>query len=1550
MVMSLVPFRTSRALRRDFWHAPVSLESVWPDSELCAQHRLWATEAEVLSGPSCAAGFVSDTKCKLKPVAADMKTERRCAQTLAASGQVIDLLQKDEQDILKTQDETRYVDLESEDERVCRFGQRNQVSVIVKNSGIEAVCASELNSDLKEMHTKEGESTRGEKCVKDLRNIPSPSSSPHLKKNETSLQIGEKSGESAVTHTNVSKGMGSKAEREEESHSTNSNLSGRSECEDCEEADNVSLVLSDESAPCLTEDHYITTHEIQLSEFSDHEGDYDLGMGSSTSWDIEDESQVYPFVGYSFAGERGACRVPCSEGATVVAAAVSTLLESDLSDTAKFCVSDEPEQKQGEGQIHLSIRTTSRAINDPGSIQEEENILYHARRSGDMSRYVFRGVDGKAETFCDRAKCFIAAPGRPHFGGRLRGKEVTEYSSGTSSAVSELDDADKEVRNLTAKAFKSLAYPYFEAINFSTSSESSASEHGRRKNRWSTFLDLKYGNVNMSQGLDQSVISCQNPAVSYEIGKNSDNRGYKGTIQPTSNIFSLKANPRSASSSKQIQLMGKFGQGHRGVIRLTETLNFRCNVKSGMSGEERRTNFAQNAGGSRSTDEVTKSLQSSQQRGASKLPSKTMEDTHKKAIFASSLLKNVLSKKMQFEQERRMERGEISEPHQAPSPGFALQESYNKWKGSRELERQSSKFSESGSDYAIMCVDDLGDFVNSGSCDSKRQDACAPTTETNLNSTNEAGIDTKKGALRRSQNSAFRCWKDEELEFQKDHKNHQTLLDKLPPLDDKESEWDSFSAGCDKLTKMSHLFVPNIQLLPSDREVRPQLQRGAYTWNGSNTLYITDSKSSKSSKSPEIKINLRSVRDNKTEEFGGSKLRALNITASPSSLIRTEDFKCQALAAALKGESSDKVPHFMVRDIRDNKGKLQTPIHQVRDVRKLVKSSYHFVSLDKNENKSNSFSSEIPSEQKKQMQNNNANCVSPMVIKCQSVNTNNAEKPTGNLKQEQSDTRRSSPEGVKRAPLQKASGRAANISNSSEGSTGMSNGGKTGATRQETASEMAENKLESKVANQVALEKLQAAVKTMEQLYVFDKNEWRRKREPDHLTDSHVLSLIANEESEERGGRGFNTDKAVRRDSYPNIDKTPPALSVPSSTDSSLRWLDKDLLKVIQSSNRHDERLVTKTVQTVGTLGSKNMSSFSSKSKAYTAADVPQSNTAPHTPFSGKRFAPKSPKLPVLFKTSQTGVSGKEDAEQRGVDRFEHQFSGASVDNENYLTIPVKFQPNNSKMAASADKTSIKTVHHQSLPTPNAVHEDYASRVQDGHSQRTKCSSIVMETHSPEIPSATIYHSLPMAVSANQPQMYCFSPAITPAPTLDPFQGTQRKMLLDPTTGNYYLVDTLVSPATKRLFDPETGQYMDVPMPQPPMTPVPMPISPLALSPGAYGHTYMIYPGFMPTPSVIPARTLVQSQMSMPSEVEGMEKSSSQQTEGMYMESPFYMATGKPPQTASGAQQHGAPNRPQHGCSSMNQPVINITSQQGPRIIAPPSFDGTTMSFVVEHR
>ncbi|XP_041634799.1 uncharacterized protein C4orf54 homolog [Cheilinus undulatus] len=1451
-----------------------------------------------------------------------MKSEQGCVEAPADPREVKDLLQKckrGEEDAPGRQEGLKYVDLESvgvKQKKESGADERSHMSVLANQRGSEALRATEPNKELSA--EREAETKKKEEPVAGSKDR---------------LISGDK-GERAITQPEVSK-------TEESAERGDDNYLSRSESDDFEDDDDddddVSLVLSDDCVPCVTEDesHYITTHEIQLTELSDHEGEYDIGVGSSASWELEDDNQqVYSFVDYaSFDGDGAADK---GAAAAAAAAATAAALESDPSDAAKFTSSDESVSKQ-QGQIHLSIRATSRAINDPSNIQEEKNILYHARRAvpGDMSRYVFRGVDGKAETLCDTAKCFIAAPGRLHFG-KLRGKEVTEYSSGASSAVSELDDADKEVRNLTAKAFKSLAYPYFDAINFSTSSESSASEHGLGINRWSTFVDLKYGN--MSQGLDQSVVSHQNS--SFEIAKNVDSRGYKGLALPTNKIFTLNGNPQ-----KKIELMGKFSQSHSGVIRLTETLNFRCNVKSGMPAGERRTNFAQNAAGSRSTDEVTNSLPSSQRRGASKPPSNAMEDTHKKAIFASSLIKNVISKKMQFEQERKMERGEISEPHQrqaSPSVAHQDSESSHRGKGGKELHRQSSKFSESSSDYAIMCVDELGDFIDSGSCDTKSDSRRQDAPETNLEPANEAGIDTKKGALLRSQNSAFRCWKDEEVEFQKDHKNDKTPEEKQPSAGDKEEEGDQYSLGGSKLIKMSHLFVPSIQLLPSDAEEGQQLQNTRYSpcegikLRSDNTLYIADSRSVATSKSPEIKINLRSVRDNKTEPFSVSKLRAPNIGCNPASLVRTDDFKCQALAAALKGECSDKVPHFMVRDIRDNKGKLQTPIHQVRDVRKLVKSSYHFVSLDNNESKPTADSH---TEQKKQMPYRNLNSVSPIVIKCQSVNTNSNGKQEI-PKREPLDLDRSSPEGAISAQLQKAAARApiGNSNNSSEGGIGLKIE-RIASKRQDKPSDLTEKKPESKMANQVALEKLQAAVKTMEQLYVFEKNEWKRKNEPRPLTDSHVLSLIT---SEEQGGPEEEPNMAAGRDSYPNADKTPPAVAASPS-------LPRRDDKVFQTPSSRDDKLLAKSMQaTANAAGTKNMFSLSSSMKSSTKTTQP--NPATQTPFNAKGFTPKSPKLPVSLKSSQMKMSGYEVGESRELEKSVQDLLGP--DNENYLTIPVKSPASANKPAPSTEKTSVYSFTTKMNPTAPSGQAGPTSKGHDELNQTPKRASIVMETRSPEIPSATIYHSLPMGMTGNQPQVYCFSPAITPAPTLDQFQTTQRKMLLDPTTGNYYLVDTPVQPATKRLFDPETGQYVDVPMPQPPMTPVPMPISPLALSPGAYGHTYMIYPGFMPTPSVIPARTLVQSQMSMQSDSESMEKASSQQTEGLYMESPFYMATGKSPQAAVGVQPQAATaaNRLTQGFSSAKQPVISITSQQGPRIIAPPSFDGTTMSFVVEHR
>ncbi|XP_056598923.1 uncharacterized protein C4orf54 homolog [Triplophysa dalaica] len=1380
-----------------------------------------------------------------------------------------------------------------------------------------------------------------------------------------------------------------------------------------ESDDEATVVLSDHGTPEVHEDesHYITTHEIQLLEL-DHEVDYDFETGSS--WDVEDDHQVYSFVDYAFF-ECDETKVTKQTGtkshqghADTSVAVISSQPESNLCDSDKCASSNESLSKQQNttGQIRLSIKANSRAINEPSKI--------NGKLSEDISRYVLKGVDAKGDKVCDNAKCFIAVPGRLHFGSKLKSKDVNDYSSGASSAVSELDDADKEVRNLTARSFKSLAYPYFDAINFSTSSESSTSEHGLGINRWSTFVDLKYGNVSMSNGRDQSLLAHKGSTSNLHFAKNTDGKGITGLTltsmrAPPGEIFALNGNlvghKNASSRTKKIELMGKFSQSQSGVIRLTETLNFRCNVKSGQPGNESRVKSAQNPGGSYFTDEVTNTLPSAQGSEARKQPcntGETMEDTHKKAVFATSLLKNVISKKMQFEQERKMERGEICETHHAPSPCFGsheheVQKEKVTRKNSKRLQRQCSRFSEADSDYSIVCVDELGDIVDSHSSeakyDSRKKEILTSASEAIKESTNEAANDTKKGAfeaskgtLLRSQNSAFRSWKDGEVEFQKEHENDKTHEGKLAPPDECPRETNVYlNSATSKHTKMSHLFVPSIQLPYCERDFGkppPNMIYSVRDQGGisgtklrSNTLYISDAtRSAITSKSPEIKISLRSVRDNKSDPFNIAKLLTTNIGYKPAVQIKTaDDTKCQALAAALKGESSDKVPHFIVRDIRDNKGKLQTPIHQVRDVRKLVKSSYHFVSLDSHDSSTHLIAE--ADKTVKQSSNLNSASLSPIVIKCQSVNTNSNVKRSGNvidkskrrLREDVFEHNASSPqvpiEGAKdgSTPIQKIGNRMSLFSPKQDVTAGFRI--EAIAKKQDKTNDLGEKKTETKMANQAALEKLQAAVKTMEQLYVFDKKEWKRKTEPRRITESHVLSLIASEEhggtleepqSNTSSAHTANTYKNVGQDS--NIKKT--SSLGPSLTQSEMpgKKGDKQTPKSPTTPITHEGRNGPKAIMHLtGTPNKTSIPSHSQKPIAPASSiKAAQTHVSSSASINCKGMTPKSSKTPVFLKISQP-KHASEDIEWPNGSETEFsplQFT-SNADAENYLTIPVKphattaIKPSTAVLGKTADNT-IPATRVKTTSPPSYLSHSKVRGHKESH-QSPKCSSIVMETWPPDTPTATVYRtSLPVTMQAAQPQVICFSPTVQPPPVpTEHFQPTQRKMLLDPTTGNYYLVDTPVLHATRRLFDPETGQFVDIPMPQQsPMTPVPLPISPLALSPGAYGHTYMFYPGYMPT-TMIPAST-IQSQLSMQSEADEGDKShlhTGQQDDGAYIECPYYMPSGKSSKTASVAQ-HNTTNR----LASSKQPIISITSQQGPRIIATPSFDGTTMSFVVEHR
>ncbi|XP_048852036.1 uncharacterized protein C4orf54-like [Brienomyrus brachyistius] len=1394
----------------------------------------------------------------------------------------------------------------------------------------------------------------------------------------------------------------------EELHYTDMYLARKSESDD-----GVSVVLSENCTPICAEDesHYITTHEIQLLEL-DHDVDYDFGGGSC--WDIEDDNRVYSFVDYaSFDSDETIEEAQVLEDKTLAklknnqgqsnnttllcrtnGAAVSTKQEHDPCDLDKCASPDEILLKHQNGsgnsvgQIHLSIKTASRAINDRRNSLDNENLHYCAKHDGDLNGYVFKSQNVKAEATCDRSNCFIPAPGRLHIGSKLKGKDIAEYSSGASSSISEMDDADKEVRNLTTRAFRSLACPYFDAINFSTSSESSASEHGLGLNRWSAFVDLKCGNL--TQGREQKM-SHKSSASTFEINSNSETKGKHALPLPSqkgtqTKIFALNSSlpdpSGTSSSTKKIEVKSKVGDGQSEVITLTETLNFHCNILATVDDRDRHVKFAENAAGSNSADEVTSTMPSepgtedSHQTGET---GEAMDDTQKKSIFASSLLKNVISKKMQFEQERKMERGEISDTFPILSPSFLCKDheiprEKVTAEETEDLQRQASKMLETGSGITILSLDELGDIVDSNSCEPKdnrqRDGSLTISPEPNSEAAKEKPADTKIGAseatkstLHRSHNSAFRNWREDGLEFRKEQESKKTPAKKLTSFTDNFGKANlDLETGNSRLTKMSHLFLPSIQLPCKDRgQAKTKNKHPPHSMTGQGELRDTrlsfNSTGATSgvvpSKPPGIKISLRSVKDNKPNPFNIANLLTPNIVSSGTSAVRSAgDSKCQTLITSLKGEMMEKVPHFIVRDIRDTKGKMQPPIYQVRDVRKLVKSSYHFVSLDNQENKpAGAADSNVEQKASKEEPMRTTASLSPLVIKCQSVNTNSNAKQLENITavswKRLAEGKPEVDTSSSLVPADDAKNRSILVKRAT-GRVPL-------ATTKQKVIDAGERKAESKVANQAAIEKLRAAVKTMEQLYVFDRNEWKRKiQAPRPVTDSHVLSLITSAEQlttgkSECGAEPGNptgcaaagNEKLIQANSHRNSNQSSPTLpAVPTPE-------EKEFLKTLHIPfNQEEKHSFRVASHQSGLSSSKTAFPMGDKTRIISSSNsndkVLMSSAHPRT----KCSASKSPEAPLSLKISQARSA----AEEKETPSSSEGNQSALCDSENYLTIPVKCHAGREPMNKSTSTWSSTSAKHQDQSPASHSTKANARR----HSRPTANKIVISETRSPDSPTATIYHhSLPLAAQGVQPQVLCFSqpvPTATATPSAESFQQTQRKMLLDPTTGHYYLVDTPVQPTTRRLFDPETRQYVDVPMSQPSVTPVPVSVSPLALSPSSYSPAYMIYPGFMPSTAMLPSQT-------PPETDSGVDKLASQEgthggqsMDAVCWESPYCSPTRWCPQGATKPQFITGRGSEAIQCPSDGKPIISITTQQGPRIIAPPSFDGTTMSFVVEHR
>ncbi|MEQ2213276.1 hypothetical protein XENOCAPTIV_012223 [Xenoophorus captivus] len=1215
-----------------------------------------------------------------------------------------------------------------------------------------------------------------------------------------------------------------------------------SECSESGELRYTDMCLNGKSDSELSESHYITTHEIQLTEL-DHDVDYDLGRG--TRWEFEDGNLVYAFVDYaSFESDETqegtlimeAGRSQAKGQSNLSGAAVST--EQDESD---LCASSDESlcrtQSGGDpsaGKIHLSIKTSSRAVNDPVGLFDN-NAQWCAKHLGDGNHFSFVSPGARAGPLCDRGQYFIPAPGRQHLATKLRRKDINEYSSGASSSISELDDADKEVRNLTAKSFRSLACPYFDAINLSTSSESSMSEYGL--NKWSAYVDWNYGNITHNT-------SSTTLEMNKTVHSRRNNRCKTGMKDQQTRVCALNkriTSQQTASSDRKLQMKDQSAQ--QGV-----TLNFHCNVESRAP---RGPKCFQK-------DQPNEVLA----RSGCKMQyhhTDNSGETHKRAIFASSLLKNVISKKMQFEQERKMERGEISDTYPSVSSCIHI----------KDLEGVKERTESTGLQGQTS---ELGFPANSP--EDHRSSSCGATEETkgDQKATDYSG--EHKGAPQEP-----RSGKEAEPASVKDFQT-------------------TTREGLDTSSVLKKLlFVPNCQLSKDGslaEDLTPStLDTGAkkceqelQNVNDKNTE--SKEKNERVGKAPEIKICLRNMKESKGCTLNIANLLTPKISYNVNKSRAADNGRCHVLSSA------DKIPSFTVRDIRDTKCKFQTPIYHVRDVRKLVKSSYRFVSLDRSDHRCSTVA-----EEKTKLELDKP---SPMVIKCNSVKTN--------VKAETNDTTRAQVEGdtpsetSSRVPTV-----VTKLGDPDQPEMQPNPEAKLGKQRQDRfTGETNEKRNDPAIpAKQDALEKLKAAVKTMEQLYVFDRNEWKRKTQASQpVSDSHVLPLLTKQDlgapdelEVKNGGRilpSLTNSKETRKD--PGEKGSLNIIHVP---------YDPDTFKTQSQQSK------TFTNKSILHFGNKKHVSINSQNSALQAS------------------AMKSSKTSMITTTSVKLVDQEQD--KAGSNYTDPTITKGCLDSENYLTIPGFGCTNETKLLNQK---------------PVSVAGDSSfSRAKPGDSKVPEQKKSPVNV---DCTSATIYH-LPTAAtgSQKQQQVSCFSPSIlnvSPTPSGgETVPQTQRKMLLDPTTGHYYLVDTPIQATTKRLFDPETGQYVDVPMPHSPVvpfTPVPFSLPPLALTP-----TYMVYPGFI-SPTLAAQAVIPQS----PCHSEDAAGESIKNiTLSPGAEKAYYSATAEAQQGPLQLPLSLGHVTTKGGtASSDRKALISITTQQGPRIIAPPSFDGKTMSFVVEHR
>ncbi|NXL61480.1 CEFIP protein, partial [Chordeiles acutipennis] len=163
------------------------------------------------------------------------------------------------------------------------------------------------------------------------------------------------------------------------------------------------------------------------------------------------------------------------------------------------------------------------------------------------------------------------------------------------------------------------------------------------------------------------------------------------------------------------------------------------------------------------------------------------------------------------------------------------------------------------------------------------------------------------------------------------------------------------------------------------------------------------------------------------------------------------------------------------------------------------------------------------------------------------------------------------------------------------------------------------------------------------------------------------------------------------------------------------------------------------------------------------------------------------------------------------------------------------------KLASRRKKTQEQQKKHQT------EHTDVVGR-KSSHSGQTLASPLSLG-YSPLYP-ASHSTSTPTETSTGRPSG---APAISPSPS-----SAQRKLLQDPDSGQYYVVDLPAEVSLKTFYDPETGKYVQVSVPSLKENLYQPPSSEILNSP------YASYPRVLPLPASSVAALKSPSQLSEP--------------------------------------------------------------------------------------